>query len=434
MTYIERLLLMVVLASSAVACSDEPRSTTVSGVGNGGADDAGVANGGSTGTDTTATTGGSTTGTAGGSTDPNDLDGDKFTPAQGDCEDGSPDINPGAIDYPGNDFDEDCDGVKAMPGDENCDTGLALDSTLAMDAAKAIGLCKTATADGKTWGVIEAKYVRADGTGMIEDGKMVGLLPGFGAAAVREGKSLLALSTGIARAPDHADYTRDCDSFAMETCIFGVCIPGAPEAQSAPAGFPKASKSCKDQMVGGPETPAYNGAALELKIRVPTNAKGFGFDSIFYSYEYPSFLCQQYNDFFVVIKEPKPELVTDGNILFDSNKEPIGVNTGLLAVCEPADLPRPPPKVVTCSQGTSLLKGTGFGPGEHDCVGLFGAGKGGAATGWLNTTAPAFRGEIITVRFAIWDAGDGSLDSTALIDNFTWSVNDPVIETKPILQ
>ncbi len=429
--------LVLALSGSALGCSDEPTSTTVPGNITDGTtnDDAGATNGGGAGADTNASGGTGSTNTTNGSSDPNDRDGDGFTPEQGDCEDGSSDINPGAFDYPGNDFDEDCDGVKAMPDDPQCDLGLAMDSTDAMDAAKAIGLCKTATADGKNWGVIEAKFVRADGTGTIEDSKMVGLLPGLGAAQVRQGSTLLALSTGVARAPDQPDYTRECDTFGGETCLIpGICIPALPEAQTAPAGFPKGSESCKDQMVGGPETEAFNGVALELKVRVPTNAKGFAFDSIFYSYEYPNFLCQKFNDFFIVVKEPKPELVPDGNVLFDSNEEPIGVNTGLLQVCDPAALPSPSPKQVTCSQGTALLAGTGFGAGESDCSGTFGPGQGGASTGWLNTTAPVFRGEVITLRFSIWDAGDAVLDSTALIDNFVWSVNVPVIETKPILQ
>ena len=32
-------------------------------------------------------------------------------------------------------------------------------------------------------------------------------------------------------------------------------------------------------------------------------------------------------------------------------------------------------------------------------------------------------GEIITLRIAIWDTSDDNLDSTAIIDNFQWSVD-----------
>jgi hypothetical protein len=33
----------------------------------------------------------------------------------------------------------------------------------------------------------------------------------------------------------------------------------------------------------------------------------------------------------------------------------------------------------------------------------------------------SLRGKTITLLFAVWDSGDGVLDSSALIDGFTWS-------------
>jgi len=58
-----------------------------------------------------------------------------------------------------------------------------------------------------------------------------------------------------------------------------------------------------------------------------------------------------------------------------------------------------------------MLTGTGF--------------EGHGATGWLTTTVPVdtLRGKEITLFAAVWDAGDGILDSTAIMDNFQWSVN-----------
>jgi hypothetical protein len=51
----------------------------------------------------------------------------------------------------------------------------------------------------------------------------------------------------------------------------------------------------------------------------------------------------------------------------------------------------------------------------------------------LHTASPAEGGSIITLRFAIWDSGDATLDALALVDDFTWSVETPIIETKPVL-
>jgi hypothetical protein len=40
----------------------------------------------------------------------------------------------------------------------------------------------------------------------------------------------------------------------------------------------------------------------------------------------------------------------------------------------------------------------------------------------LQTNAPVTPGSTIKLRFEIWDSGDEILDSTVLIDNFTFSV------------
>ncbi len=64
--------------------------------------------------------------------------------SQGDCNDCTAQMNPGAYDYPGNGVDEDCDGI---PDDEptGCDkqtVDIAYNDPMA--AAKAIGLCRVA--------------------------------------------------------------------------------------------------------------------------------------------------------------------------------------------------------------------------------------------------------------------------------------------------
>ena len=63
-----------------------------------------------------------------------DGDGDGWTGAQGDCNDCTNLMNPGALDYAGNNIDEDCNGVD----DDTvltCDDALAIDSQDGLDGA-----------------------------------------------------------------------------------------------------------------------------------------------------------------------------------------------------------------------------------------------------------------------------------------------------------
>jgi hypothetical protein len=359
-----------------------------------------------------------------------DTDGDGFSPASGDCEERSALINPGAYDFPGNQQDEDCSGADAMPGEDVCDDMVAIDSADAKDAARAIGLCRFVTEASKQWGVISASYVQADGKGKPADPAQTGILPAFGTVQPRHGNTMFALSSGAARAPGQAGFTTGCDAYSLKE-------------SEPPDGYPKESPSCPDTQFGA----IYDSAGLELKIRVPTNANSFAFDSNFFTSEYPVYICLSYNDFFVAMLDPKPADLPDGNIVFDQDGNPVSVNNSLLQVCEPGEHGG---KMFACPQGPAQLATTGYG-GDSECStggldvpafgGLFGPamppadqpGDSGAATGWLHTTAPAIGGSIITLRFAIWDSGDAVLDSLSLVDDFTWSVETPIIETKPVV-
>ena len=42
------------------------------------------------------------------------------------------------------------------------------------------------------------------------------------------------------------------------------------------------------------------------------------------------------------------------------------------------------------------------------------------STAWLRSKAPIEPGSDITIRFAVYDSGDGVLDTTTIIDNFQW--------------
>lgn len=369
-------------------------------------------------------------------TDPmKDMDNDGWTPMQGDCNDCDPNVNPGAIDVLSSPDagtptwgDEDCDGT---PGDsaKPCDMGLALDDVVAGDGAKAIELCRTATMSDRKYGVISANYVHSDGTAFAAPGLQIGLEPTWGTAVqTRAGATMLVLSSGASRS---IGQTGACNGISCQIA-----------AATAPMGFPQPD-TC-------PPTPAiFDDVALEVQVRVPSNATGYAFNFKFYSFEFPDWVCDTkgYNDQFVALVNPPPMGAyvptgsSFGNISFDSNNHPVSVNMGFFDVCDPTtpnrfasnclkgSNPSICPKIPTmyCPLGTGELAGTGFDT-WHTTVGPAGA------TRWLATTAPATKASIITIRFAMWDAGNGQFDSTTLIDNFHWIANGGTVAvgTQPV--
>jgi hypothetical protein len=365
-------------------------------------------------------------------TDPNaDTDKDGWTPNQGDCNDCDPNVNPGAIDVLNqNDGgtptwgDEDCDGT---PGDSAmpCDTGLSLTSVDPNDGAKSIELCRTATDTDRKYGVISAAYVRADGSAYTA-GAQIGLEPQWGTNVhVQGGQIMLVLSSGYAR---YVGQTGACNGISCVTNQTGT----------PPTGFPQDDPAC-------PPTPQIaDDVALELKIRVPSNATGYSFNFKFYSFEYPNYVCDTkgYNDQFVALVDPPPKGAyvptgsSFGNISFDSNNHPVSVNLGFFDVCDPTTPTRfasscnsgggtcPPLPSPYCPLGVGELAGTGFDVWSKD-------GPAGA-TRWLQTQAPAQAATIMTIRFAMWDAGNALYDSTALVDNFQWIAQGAVpLQTQP---
>jgi hypothetical protein len=200
-----------------------------------------------------------------------------------------------------------------------------------------------------------------------------------------------------------------------------MCTRSAP-----PEGFPVSSyATCGDLDTGpgGPRDPskAYDGIALELVVRAPTNAKSFSFDFDFYTFEYTEFVCSDYNDAFVALLYSKsPDVPMNHNIAFDAQKNPVCVNNGFVEVCDPyvhmgtrAGIPFS--RSFTCQYGVDELKGTGF-----DKASSSEPAENHAATSWLQTHANIVAGEELTLRFAICDTGDDVLDSTALVDHVVW--------------
>ncbi len=368
-----------------------------------------------------------------------DSDGDGFTNCTGDCCDDqtqgclSPElVNPGAFEAAGNTVDDDCDGT-ADNTLAACDTGLASNSSNAMDHARAMDLCQTATeAPGDTqWGVISARYVRTDGNNTpVAD--QYAIRPAFGATARQGGDSMVVISSGNAAATGQTNPP------------FAAFQPGTttPNTSAFPADWLAANGG---SLPNAPGCPAASGSVandpvmLELRVRTPTNAKSFSLSSNFLSSEYPEWTCSAYNDFFVMLLDSAwsgtPANPTDKNLAIytsGSTVYPVGVNlahgnTGLFTVCDNGATGCAPGatagSITTCT-GTTELVGTGFDPNASGPFSSCGQNKKiGGGTGWLSTSGNVNGGEIITLRIAVWDTSDHSLDSVALIDNFAWSVD-----------
>lgn len=303
-----------------------------------------------------------------------------------------------------------------------CDSGLAVDGD-AFLFAKSVGICTSAVKDG--YGIVSASYQNAFGSSNPPAAGQWGLLPTFGSAVKpREGSMLGAISSGFAREWDDASGTNGgtMSDFVAGQPMDGMSYPTG----GAPPGFPKAAQGCpQDNLVN-------DMVDVKLVLKAPPDASGFQFDFDFFSSEWPNYVCSNFNDAFIAYLTSSQ---TSDNISFDSKNNPVAVNISFLDRCTPgapvgclrsnnpmaAD---PPLYASTCAAGTQELQGTGYGdsdmtqcdPSTTSNV----TATLGASTGWLTTTAPIQPGEQFTLEFMIWDAGDGLLDSSVLIDHFQW--------------
>ncbi|MCC6528119.1 MAG: putative metal-binding motif-containing protein [Polyangiaceae bacterium] len=322
-----------------------------------------------------------------------DYDGDGYSQAQGDCNDCDPNVNPGAIEVVeagaggSPPADENCNNVVDEPF-APCDSGFAIGDTDATHAAQALDICATVAADH--FGLVSAQWVRANGGGAAP-GANVGLLDGFGQnMPPRLGSRMVGISSGYAR---DAGDAGNCGGISCSVSGAGT----------APAGFPQDVPGCS----GG--TNINDDVGLEVTLKAPTNATGFGYDFTFYSFEYPEWVCTTFNDQYIALVSPPPAGSVNGNISFDSQTNPVSVNIAFFNVC------------AGCPLGTADLAGTGFD--QWDDAG---------ATGWLQSQAPIGGGDQFTIRFAIWDTGDTAWDSTALLDNFRWIANGGTVSVGTI--
>ena len=292
-----------------------------------------------------------------------------------------------------------------------CESGISESSTDPYDYAKAIGICKTTTANSNEWGLISAKITAPDGSFQVHANSS-GLVSKFGNVITpKAGKYMLALTSGKIRNNKFEEY-EPTDALWGGNGI----TSGAPSDWTAKHGgkFPSA-ESCT---AGSGTTGDVNDAVMfDMEIRAPKTAKSFSFNIYFFTIEYPVYICSSFNDFFIALldsnhtsNDPDFQNPDDKNLAMDANGNPVGVNlapSGLFTQCQPAT--SYPATQESCI-GTEDLQGTGF--------------ESSGGTGWLRTRGNVIPGETIRLRLAIWDLADHQLDSLVLIDNFEWDAQE----------
>lgn len=336
--------------------------------------------------------------------------------------------DPANFDIPGNDCDDDGDGE--VDNTPTCDGALA-EKGNAEDFAQALGLCQVAT--GKSFGLVSAKFTKGYKSSASGRSDQHGILKKFGdVIRPREGKQLGVLSTGYAE-----EYNgKSGEPFGgIIDFVDGYYGRDWNSTGTLPDGFPKAAEGCKQD----DETHDVIDVVLELKA--PKNAGGFTFDFDFFSSEWPTYICSEFNDGFLAYLTSK---AGEANVSFDQNQNPVSVNNGFFDRCtDGVDVgcAQDPdtgeqfatPGISSCPGGPDELAGTGFGIEEQWCK-IYEAGNdtstGGGATGWLTSQAAIEPGETFTMEFIIWDTGDGRFDSSVLLDNFRWvqSAGPPATE------
>lgn len=345
-----------------------------------------------------------------------------FGPGPGTNDDGTPKApcvpDKANAEIPGDGCDNDADGTVDNP--VTCDD--AATGASAEDFAKTMGICETAATRG--YGLVSAKFTRGFGREDEPMAEQHGVLPKFGnVLKPREGRQLGVLSSGYAQEFDGAPGVK-FGGDARGKNWFNA-RPGKGNG-TAPPGFPKPAEGCPVDMN------VNDVVDLRLELKAPPNASGIKFDFNFHSGEWPAYICSEFNDGFVAYLSAqgfnggKPD-----NISFDSKKNPVSVNNGFFDRCTPGAQvgceAGAKPATSTCPAGPAELAGTGFGVLGTYCEG----GKesvAGGATGWLSSQAAVKAGETFTLDLMIWDTGDGNLDSSVLLDNFTWiGGNTPVV-------
>ncbi len=370
-----------------------------------------------------------------------DDDGDGFEPADGDCDDTNPLVNPAAFDFIGNGLDDDCAGGLDTPR-VVCDGGLASDASSALSYALAMDLCQTAVEspppDQLTWGVISAAFTLASDEG-TPGPDAHSIRPSFGTNnGTRFGNAMTVLSTGNAAAPGntnppHVAFQLGGVGFTSTFVLFEST--SVRDWLAANGGVPPSAPGCP---APGDTTQGKDSTMLRLRIRVPTNARSFRLAAKHFNADYPEFVCSPYNDYFLVLLDS----AVAGTLANPSDKNlavvgglGVGANlvtSGLFQDCLNGATGCAAGAVAASYAGclaTTGLTGTGMDvldpPAIDGTVGSCGASNmAGGATAWLGIRGNVVPGEVIELRIVLWDTYDPLYDSLVLLDDFRWSATE----------
>lgn len=352
-----------------------------------------------------------------------DLDGDGWSICTGDCCDNAGEcavpqyVNPGAYEVLQDGVDNDCNPATSDSVSPPCSVDEKFAGVTAMDVANAMELCQLASPNPplaqKKWGIISATQLLASGNAPsgstlahIKDWQTA-ILTSYGTGGVvpKMGATFAGLSTGKMRDAGDTGYIPPSPGTSWLTA-------GVPPAAylSAHANTLPASQGCSGACPAGEG--ANDSVNIRITMRAPTNAQSFSYNFRFFSAEYASFTCTQYNDFYLALLQSGAQgIPADKNISFDALGNPVSVNNGFFDVCKPKGC-------YQCPAGIGALAGTGM---EVNDVG--------GATNWLTTDAPVVPGETIVLSLMIFDVSDNTLDSVVLLDNFTWSATPSAVNT-----
>jgi hypothetical protein len=297
-----------------------------------------------------------------------------------DCDDSRYGVQPGGYEFPGNLIDDDCDDEI----DERTECGCALsESANAPDFLASIGLCDDAITASTQVGDPEQFGVFTDYYSDVEP---------------RDGNCLGVMSSGFAYPGDISDVDVEFGGEDFNDSVF----------------------TDPDPNVTGIADTVHNLAQVQITFAPPSNARGFAFDFMFMSAEWPEFLCQNFNDtFYALFEGDEVQGGMESNISFDAEGREITVNTGFFEEPRrwtttlnntPFGLPD------TYANCTSFPDDECFLPDycDNDEADLAYKGSG---SGWLTTYAPLADGEeAVTLVFSIHDEGDAIYDSVVLID------------------